>query len=325
MTSENEARVSAFSRRDVEIAFRLVRGTKPDEADIDHLMNHAGSLDQLRKVLIKEAGPRLHKQFKEIGPNPKLMRAGSQRVDVDVPAAVLERLLAHVESVWRGFGDSDPFWSVLTKFKPAGAETDKETFYATGQRRVELFTAALARNAIDVKSLPVCLEIGSGVGRLTLWLADHFQRVIAADISGSHLKIAEDELRARGKTNVSFVNVSTMAALADIAPFDAFFSMISLQHSPPPVIKHVLMTVLGKLKPGGVGYFQLPTLIPDQVFDAEAYLADPDAHKGMETFAVPQPILFDMFEQLGLKVLEFREDNQVGPQKLSNTILVRKP
>ncbi|MEI9931505.1 MAG: hypothetical protein WDM89_13440 [Rhizomicrobium sp.] len=61
------------------------------------------------------------------------MRAGPQRVDVDVPPAVLEGLLAHVEGVWRGFGNSDPFWSVLTNFKPAGAETNKETFYATGQ------------------------------------------------------------------------------------------------------------------------------------------------------------------------------------------------
>ncbi len=122
---------------------------------------------------------------------------------------------------------------------------------------------------------------------LALWLADHFQHIVAADISSSHLKIAEDELAERGKTNVSFLNVSTMSALADIAPFDAFFSMISLQHSPPPVIKHVLMQVLGKLKPGGIAYFQLPTLIPDREFDAEAYLADPEAHKGMETFAVP--------------------------------------
>src|SRR6185312_6198707 len=217
------------------------------------------------------------------------LRAPPPQVEVDVTPEMLERLLSHVEHVWRGFGENDPFWSVLTKFKPAGAEVDREAFYATGKKRIEHLTAALARNGVDIEGLPVCFELGTGVGRLTVWLAEHFRQVIAADISSAHLRIAEAELKSRGKTNVSFLRIATMAEIAQAPAFDVFFSIISLQHSPPPVIKHVLRTLLGKLNPGGVAYFQLPTLIPDQSFAAETY-----APQGMETFAVPQKVMFKL-------------------------------
>src|SRR6185312_1129040 len=258
------------------------------------------------------------------------LRAPPPQVEVDVTPEMLERLLSHVEHVWRRFGEDDPFWSVLTKFKPAGAEVDKAAFYATGRKRVEFLTAALARAGIDIASLPVCFELGCGVGRLTTWLADRFKRVVAADISSAHLEVAARELAAQGKTNVSFLRVATMAELANAEPFDVFFSMISLQHSPPPVIKHVLVTLLGKLNPGGVAYFQIPTLIPEQRFKAESYMTPAAAaskapQDKMETFAVPQKVMFRMFDELGLNVLEIREDNQCGAQKLSNTFLVRRP
>ncbi len=323
-TDPADASTGRFTRQDIALAWRLLRGGKPDAAELDRLAANSANIEQLRRNLVGQAGGKLHSVFQETV-QQRFLKAPPPQVEVDVPPEVLDALLAHVENVWRGFGESDPFWSVLTKFKPAGAEVDKATFYATGKKRVEKFDAALARAGVDSASLKTCLELGSGVGRLTLWLADRFEHVIAADISSSHLALAEGELGARGKTNVTYLRVASMAELAEAPPFDAFFSIISLQHSPPPVIKHVLSILLGRLSPGGVGYFQLPTLIPEQSFDAKAYLADLSPHEQMETFAVPQKVLFALFDELGLKVLEVREDNQCGPNKLSNTFLVHKP
>lgn len=316
-----------FSKVRVTFAYKLLRGAKPPAGEVERLMEKCTTIDQLRRHLVTDAGGKLHGIFQE-GIQQRFLKAPRPEIEVDVAKPVLERLLASVESVWRGFGESDPFWSVLTKFKPAGATVDRESFYATGRKRIEFLAAALARNGVDIKSLPVCFELGAGVGRLTVWLAEHFQRVIAADISSAHLEVAAHELAARGKSNVAFLRIATMAELENAPPFDVFFSIISLQHSPPPVIKHVLTTLLGKLNPGGVAYFQLPTLIPEQRFAAETY-APPAARQApqeqMETFAVPQKVMFAIFDELGLKLLEIREDNQCGPHKLSNTFLVQRP
>jgi hypothetical protein len=43
--------------------------------------------------------------------------------------------------------------------------------------------------------------------------------------------------------------------LAQIGGFDFFYSVIVLQHNPPPVIVHMLKTVFAQLNPGGIGYF----------------------------------------------------------------------
>lgn len=313
-----------FSRVRVTFAYRLLRGAKPDAQEVDRLIEKCTTVDQLRRQLIADAGPKLHGLFQETIQH-RFLKAPAPQVEVDVAAPVLERLLARVESVWRGFGENDPFWSVLTKFKPAGAEVDRDAFYATGRKRVEFLAAALARNGVDIAALPVCFELGAGVGRLTTWLAERFERVIAADISSAHLDVAAKELSTRAKTNVTFLRVATMAELENAPPFDVFFSIISLQHSPPPVTKRVLEILLAKLNPGGVAYFQLPTLIPEQRFAAETYAPPASPQEQMETFAVPQKVLFALFDALGLKVLEVREDNQCGPHKLSNCFLVQKP
>lgn len=308
-----------LTRHDVEIAYRLLRGARPEPAEADRLLERSATLDELRRTLVKEAGPKLHKLFQDHGGGAKALRAGRMRVDVDVPGRALENLLAHVEEVWRGFGERDPYWSVLTKFKSGG-----DAFYETGRKRIEFFAAALDRAGIDIAALGDCFELGCGVGRLTVWLAERFAHVTAADISSSHLALARQAARERGRSNVDFVRVATPGELAGVAPFDAFFSVISLQHSPPPVIKYVLEMLLGRLKPGGVAYFQLPTFIPEREFDAGAYLADLDAHRGMETFALPQKVLFALFDKLGLSLLEIREDDQCGPKILSNTFLVQR-
>src|SRR6185312_2676158 len=131
-----------FSKVRVTFAYKLVRGTKPEPAEVERL-EKCKTIDQLRRQLT--SGGKLHAAFQDGAAQQRFLKAPAPDVEVDVPPAVLERLLSQVENVWRGFGENDPFWSVLTKFKPAGAEVDREAFYATGKKRIEHLTAALAR------------------------------------------------------------------------------------------------------------------------------------------------------------------------------------
>jgi SAM-dependent methyltransferase len=259
------------------------------------------------------------------GPGPKLLKAGKPPIDVNVSPELLQQLLSHVESVWQGLGEERPYWSVLTGYEPEKFDARrKEEFYASGRLQVDLLDLALTRTGVDRKSLRTCFELGCGVGRVTTWLADRFEKVIGADISPPHIALAQEAAKERGKDNIEFLHVAKMSVLENLPPFDAFFSVISLQHSPPPVMNFVLANVLKRLSAGGVGYFQIPTQLLNYEFDAKAYLADLQSHKGMEMNALPQKALFEVIDASGCRVLEIRDDRHSAPAKLSNTVLVQK-
>jgi SAM-dependent methyltransferase len=331
-----------LTRSDVELAYRQLLGRVPkNPAVLDRLAANVGTMERLHHRLMQTteyqkrndaagsaASPPREERARDArrGPGPRLLTAERAVIEHEVPPETLERLIAHVEGVWRSLGEVDPHWSVLTndRYRAGSIAENKARFYASGERELKLFRHAAARNGIDLGGLKRCLEIGSGVGRITVWLATAFPEVVGCDISAPHLKLAEEEARARGLTNIGFRRVASLAEYASMPEFDAFFSVISLQHSPPPVQRHVLHTVLSRLRPGGVGYFQIPTQLLGYRFTAAEYLGDADSHEKMEMHCLPQSALFETIERAGCRVLEMRDDAHSRPAKLSNTLLVQK-
>ena len=252
---------------------------------------------------------------------------GPNAVDVAVAPADLDRMLRRVEKTWKELGVTEPFWSVLTheNYRSDNLERNKATFYESGKTAVVNFRAALDRAGLGLAPFSSCVEYGCGVGRLTIWLAYQFASVIGCDISQPHLDAARLALDERGIENVSLRLTDTIKAVRQLPPFDVFFSLIVLQHNPPPVAAFILDQILGKLAPGGVAYFQIPTYRIGYAFDAQAYLAQDDSAGAMEMHVVPQKDLFALFKRRGCAVLEVREDSWVGsPEFISNTFLVQK-
>jgi SAM-dependent methyltransferase len=151
-----------------------------------------------------------------------------------------------------------------------------------------------------------------------------FSHVFAADISAAHLKAAQEAMRERGKANVSFLLSDDIASYESFPRFDVFFSIIVLQHNPPPLITHILRTLLQKLNPGGVAYFQVPTYHAAYRFKADEYLARELQFGVPEMHVLPQPHLFELLSELGCKMVESREDMVAGSGWLSNRLLVQK-
>ena len=232
--------------------------------------------------------------------------AESPKIDTDIGSAALVEVLAHVGICWRNLGETEPHWSVLTnpEFRSDRiAETGNE-FYASGDGDVRRMTKAAARCGVALPLQGTCFELGCGVGRLTLWLSRSFDRVIAADISPSHLALAERAVRDAGCRNVDLRLVNRPEALEQLPTFDCFFSLIVLQHNPPPVIRWLLLTILSKLNVGGVGFFQVPTRLPGYSFDAAAYMAQPPTDGLMEMHALPHEVVLSTIREAGCELLE---------------------
>src|SRR5690606_35365601 len=99
-------------------------------------------------------------------------------------------------------------------------------------------------------------------------------RVVAFDISQNHIDAARRALEERGVTNVDFVLVRGPDDLRHLEGVDLFFSIIVLQHNPPPIIVDILKAAFEGLKPGGILYFQVPTYGADYSFIEKEYRDD---------------------------------------------------
>jgi SAM-dependent methyltransferase len=137
-----------------------------------------------------------------------------------------------------------------------------------------------------------------------------FGRIIAADISSSHLALARESLEVYCHRNVDLVHINSFDTLETLPEYDAFISVIVLQHNPPPLIAALLSTILRKLKPGGFAYFQVPTYRLHYSFKIDDYLRALPTE--MEMHCLPQYRVFEILHQNGCRVLECREDGWTG-------------
>lgn len=236
-------------------------------------------------------------------------------------------MFAHIERCWTRLGEEEPHWSVLTQpeFRAAHISESMSQFYQSGKHDSDLLVDAARRCNVSLPTDGVCFELGCGVGRVTIWLASLFAQVIAADVSKPHLKIAEHAFRTRNQSNVYVLPITQIDALNGLRPFDCFFSLIVLQHNPPPVIRWLLKSVLTQLRPGGVAFFQLPVHLPDYRFAADSYLAGSDASTEMEVHALPLDAVWNVLQQTDCTLLEGREYDCLGiPGARSINFFVQK-
>lgn len=253
--------------------------------------------------------------------------ASANRVEVEVERSCFDALVGHVRRTWEALGQERPHWSVLTNaaFLPEQIGHNLDSFYASGAIDLTALAAALDRAEMPMNAQGRVFELGCGVGRLTEHLAGRFRAVVACDVSRPHLDIARDRLRSRGIGNVAFRQLTNLSVLGDEPPFDLFFSLITLQHNPPPLIYAILKTAFARLSDGGVAYFQVPVHQQGYSFRIGEYLQRLETGAAvMEMHLVPQHHLFALFATCGMTVRDLLFDDRTGGDYLSASILLQK-
>jgi glycosyltransferase involved in cell wall biosynthesis/predicted TPR repeat methyltransferase len=248
------------------------------------------------------------------------------RIDVDVQPEENAKLVAVTRATWSALGVADPFWSVLTVSDYRAGTLDearREDFYATGAAELEDLTTACRRNKIDVDPGCTLLELGCGVGRIGEHFARSYARYIGVDMSAPHLEIARERIASRGMTNTTLLTLDEF--LRDDGPsFDLFYSVLALQHSPPPVMLMVLNACFARLLPGGCAFFQLPCHLYDYEFKLTDYFSrKPD--DPIEMHALPQARVFRALAENGMVPVEVFPYPRIGPIGFSYAFLASKP
>jgi SAM-dependent methyltransferase len=240
--------------------------------------------------------------------------------------ADLQTLFRHIQASWEHLGETEPHWSVLStsRFLQANLDHSRSEFYQSGKNDMARSISTLRRNGIDPGSLKSCLEYGCGLGRVTRWFAEHFQTVHGFDISSAHLRAAEEYLSGVGLQNVTLRQVRSVEDLADLPRVDMVYSLLVLQHNPPPLIKLLIGALLRALHPGGVAIFQVPTYGNGYRFCLRDYLNARAQKREIEMHVLPQRQVFEIIREQGARVLEVIQDNCAGDTLRSNTFVVQK-
>lgn len=311
-------------------AYRLILGREPESEAIarDHA-RQSRSLKELRERFLEssEFTQRYRVVERERGRNVSVFPPCSiqTRVDGETAACLFER----VARSWTRFGNSEPYWSVLSEpqYLMERIGETREAFLESGRENMERLFATLRRNDIAIDPAWEVLELGCGLGRTTRWLSEHFHRISAVDVSSSHLELAQQlNADAPHVERIAWTKLGSRDDLATLPAFDLFFSMIVLQHNPPPVIGMVLESVAEKLRPGGFAFFQVPTYQRGYSFDVDSYLALSAHEPDIEMHAFPQGEVFRIFRERGCIPLEVFEDGLSGHRDnhRSNSFLFRK-
>ena len=323
--------MDTISLESVVWAYRLFLDREPhDERDVEEKKGIVNSTSALRSLFLDSD------EYKTKNAD-NLFNAMSghepeMQVDLNPPEASLARLFDHIQSTWRSLGETQPLWSVLSLDEYRGEEeAATDAFYASGSTTTLQLLHTLKRNGIDLDSLHTCLEFGCGLGRVTNWLSEHFNQVYAYDISSSHLAQAKD-LQSEKHRNIEWLQLHVLDDLNNLKPADLIYSIIVLQHNPPPLIGRTIEALLKTLNKGGVAVFQVPTYRMGYQFDTDQYLNGNDQDLNdygddIEMHFFPQREVFEIVRREQCVILEVLEDAHIGfhYHDRSNTFVVLKP
>jgi SAM-dependent methyltransferase len=131
-------------------------------------------------------------------------------------------------------------------------DPDMQAFFASGKRIVG---DALRDMPKQPPTNALAVEIGSGVGRMCIALADRFERVIGVDISKEMVDRARELVT---DPHVEFIvgDGSSLQPIED-GSVDLVFSFTVFQHIPKVAVIESYIEEVGRiLRPGGVFAFQ---------------------------------------------------------------------
>lgn len=309
--SEEYQSACKVSLEDIAACYRLLLGRDPDNSDLIKASYNKGGgfLPVLKEIIEGEQFQAQQKSVVELYAKNYSLTPG--KIETDPNFDVLHLLFSRIKKQWSGLGDTEPYWSVLTsdEFKRENIDKNIQEFYQSGIEATSGLKFFFIRNGLPLPS-GSCVELGCGVGRVTAPLSRLFNTVQGLDISPGNLKIASAYLKSQSITNAELSHIQSLESFDSLAQFDFFYSVIVLQHNPPPVQKIILDKIFSKIKIGGGCLFQVQTEKPNYGFNSRDYLKS--TPEKLEMHVLPMNVIFELLRKHKIPLREVRPDNWTG-------------
>jgi len=140
------------------------------------------------------------------------------------------------------------------------------------------------------------------------------------------LNLALKHFESQGISNIDLKHINKTSDLSDFPKVDLIYSIVVLQHNPPPMIRIIVRELLKALNQGGIAYFQVPTYRKDYSFSLKDYLSNAVKNAEMEMHVLPQHEIFEIAYQEKCMPVEVLEDDLTGLPygERSNTFVFQK-
>lgn len=208
--------------------------------------------------------------------------------------------LEELTEKWNHFGETDPFYVIITRKEMRGGKWSPKAFFETGVKEVEGLMSTVRSLGVMVQ-FGRALDFGCGVGRVTQALGTYFHVVYGVDIAPSMIQLAE-KYNLHSEKVKYVVNRGADLRLFEDGSFDLIYSKITLQHIPPLYSFKYIREFLRVLAPNGLLVFQLPDKPTFKVYLREKMIA-------LNRRFSRRPY-FDMFGIEREKVKQFLEKNR---------------
>jgi SAM-dependent methyltransferase len=161
---------------------------------------------------------------------------------------------------WEELASVDPLWAVNSQPDKKYRKWSLEDFLATGLPDVQQLMKDASRLQRP-RTFGSALDFGCGAGRLSGYLAAHFDRVEGIDISEQMVEIARRAHRGVGNVKFSVNSYPDLRVFTDES-FDMICAIVVLQHLPTPAaIERYLIEFIRVSKRNGLIAFQLPEVL----------------------------------------------------------------
>jgi len=205
---------------------------------------------------------------------------------------------------WEEFARENAEHYVWTEHRDYADPRAMEAFLEAGRREVEEIMAVAGDRLAHRRT---ALEIGCGVGRLTLQAARRFEHVFALDVSPTMLRRLGEYCESNGVTNVTPV-LSTDWQPGDFHA-DLVYSRLVFQHLEPfDEIDRYVTGTAACLEDGGVAYLQFDTRPPTLGYQIKMVAPDwalpAKWRRGIRRIRRPPDMLRALFGRTGLSVID---------------------
>lgn len=209
-----------------------------------------------------------------------------------------------IADIWEGFAQRDPAFYILARHAPADPDAP-DGIIGSGRRDAQRMLAALAPHLVNRR---VAVDVGCGMGRLTLPLAREFERVVAVDVAPTMLHRLRELSAREGITNIRTQLADEPWEREDA---DLVVSYLTLQHVDDLAdIDECVARIARCLRPGGVAWVQVDSRRRTPLYVLRNRLPDPLLpalwRRGIRRIRRPAALYAALFERSHLAVLSER-------------------
>lgn len=239
-----------------------------------------------------------------------------------------KNILDTVSNTWNTYGENENiYWSVLSndKYKKMDSKEQFEEFYKSGIEATNYIKTKLVNYgnmfelwAIDKK----CLDFGCGCGRTIIHLAMYFDETTGLDISQGHLEEANGIAEKLEITNIKLHKSDTDITI--YGNFDLIYSVIVLQHIPPPLMIKYIEQLLSILNDGGYAFLHIP-IKPTNNYKYDESKFSNNEIMGMQMYYLDKENIEKIINENNCILLEFdNKQNHCGEEFEDGFFIIKK-